>query len=439
MLKTSVPTYFKKRRDALMRNHPDSLFIFPANPHPYRNHDVHYPFRQETNFYYLSGFDEPESFLVLAPQPGAGTYQTLLFVRERNVEREIWDGERYGVDGALKVFGVDRTYPTGEFDAILPTLLKGVRKVHFRQGRSEAMDRRVQACLERAVVMQGRTGYALPTVVDPLEAVGELRLIKSVEEVELLRKAGQASSQAHIAVMKEIRPGVNESEMEALIDYQFRKHGCQRNGYGSIIAGGKNCTCLHYVANNEVLRDGDLFLIDAGGEHDYYTADITRTYPVGREFTDAQATIYDLVLRAQKAALAVIRPGVEYERIHQTATETLVEGLVSLGLLKGGVKEIIQKGDHKRFYPHGTGHYLGMDVHDAGLYYMNGKSRPLEAGMVLTVEPGLYFQPGDAGVPDKFRNIGIRIEDDILVTAQGYENLTVDTPKERADILKLRR
>jgi Xaa-Pro aminopeptidase len=269
-----------------------------------------------------------------------------------------------------------------------------------------------------------------------------MRLFKSPEEVEIMRRAAKISAAAHKTVMQHVRPGMNEAEIEALIDYEFRRNGCRRTGYGSIVAGGRNATCLHYVSNNEPLRDGDLLLIDAGGEVDYYTADITRTFPVGRQFSPAQAKVYDLVIQSQLECLAMTKPGVTLPQIHQRACEVLTEGMLSLGLLQGKRDELIKAGAHKRFYPHNTSHYLGMDVHDVGLYRVNAQSeepRKLEAGMVFTIEPGFYVQPGDRDAPSEYANIGIRIEDNVLITSSGCENLTSDAPKLRTEIEALRR
>jgi len=336
MLLSHVPGYFKARRDRLMKAHPAAAFLLPSSEEVLRNPDVHFPFRQESNFYYLTGFEEPESFLVLAKG------KTILFVRRRDAEKEIWEGERYGTEGALKVFGVDEAYPIDEFEAKLPELLKGTEETFYRIGLHETTDRKVLAALEKYRASQGRSGKPLSSLRDPAETLGEMRLYKSAEEVELLRKASQITAAAHKMAMVEVRPGMNEFEVEAMIDYAFRKGGCQRVGYGSIIAGGKNATCLHYRSNNESLRDGDLLLIDAGGEYGYYTSDITRTFPVGRVFSKAQATIYDLVLKSQKEAVAMCRPGAKLPDVHKHVCEVLTEGLLSLGLLKGDRDEIIK-------------------------------------------------------------------------------------------------
>ncbi len=433
MLLSHVPGYFKARRDRLMQAHPTAAFLLPSSEELLRNPDVHFPFRQESNFYYLTGFEEPESFLLLAKG------KTILFVRRRDPEKEIWEGERYGTEGALKIFGVDEAYPIDELESKLPELLKGTEETYYRIGHHEATDRKVLAALEKYRASQGRSGKPLSPLHDPAETLGEMRLFKSAEEAELLRKACRITAAAHKAAMVEVRPGMNEFEVEAMVDYYFRKNGCQRVGYGSIIAGGKNATCLHYRSNNEPLRDGDLLLIDAGGEHGYYTSDITRTFPVGRAFSKAQATIYELVLKSQKEAVAMCRPGTKLPDIHKHVCEVLTEGLLSLGLLKGDRDELIKSSGFKRFFPHGTSHWLGMDVHDVGLYLKNGEPRALEPGMCFTVEPGLYIQPNDLEADAQYRTIGVRIEDDILITVSGHENLTQDAPKERAEIEALRK
>jgi Xaa-Pro aminopeptidase len=440
MLLSKVPAYFKARRDQLMKNAPGSAFIFASAAEVLRNPDVHHPFRQESSFFYLSGFDEPESFLVLVPSKEAGkAYKTVLFVRKRDPEKEMWEGERYGTEGAMKVFGADEAYLIEEFDKKMGDLLQGVEKVYYRIGLNEETDRRVLGVLENFRRSQGRSGKALAPIADPNELVGEMRLFKSADEVAVMRKACEISALAHRTAMQELRPGMNEFEVEALIDYVSRKNGCQRMGYGSIVAGGKNAACLHYRFNNEKLKDGDLLLIDAGGEHEYYTADITRTFPIGKAFSPAQAKAYDLVLKAQKEAIAMSKPGAKLPDIHKHACSVITEGLLSWGLLKGSKDEIIKNAGFRRFYPHGTSHWLGMDVHDVGLYTKNGEARVLESGMAFTVEPGFYVQPGDTDGTAEFKGIGIRIEDDLVVTATGCDVLTKDAPKERAEIEALRR
>lgn len=448
MLKTQVPSYFKKRREKLFQKNPEAVFVFPSNSLLIRNDDVHYPFRQDSNFYYLTGFEEPDAFLVLVPERSKpGSHRSVLFVQDRNPEREIWDGERYGAEGARKVFGVDETYVNTEFDQKFLEYLKHTDTVFYRWGNSAENDPRVFGLIDRYRQSLGRSGRSAHRIEDTKQILGEMRLFKSTDEIELLRKAAAYSAAAHTEMMKQVKPGMGEAQVAAMIEFEMIHRGCQRLGYGSIVAGGKNATCLHYVANNDTLRDGELLLIDAGGEYDYFTADITRVLPVGRSFSAAQAEIYDLVLASQMACLSIIKPGIPYSKVHETASTVLAEGLLSMGLLKGTAKDVIESGAIKRFFPHGTGHFLGMDVHDAGLYRVVKpgstppveESRTVEAGMVFTVEPGLYCQPGDREVPEKYRNIGVRIEDDIVVTSQGCEILTSGVPKERSEIEALRR
>jgi Xaa-Pro aminopeptidase len=440
MLLSKIPSCYKERRERLYKSHPDAVFIFPAHPDMIRNSDVHHAYRQDSNFYYLSGFDEPSSFLVLTPPSKMHPTgpRMILFVAPRDPEKEMWEGERYGGEGAQAVFGADEAYNVNEFEKKLPEILLGSERVFYRMGLNPDMDRRLTAVLESHRMSQGRSGKAMMPIQDPTLPVGEMRLFKDQAEIELMRKGCQITALAHQEAMKQIRPKMNECELEALVDYLFRKEGCARLGYGSIVAGGKNAACLHYRFNNDTLRDGELVLIDAGGEYGYYSADITRTFPVGRSFSLGQAKAYDLVLKAQKSGIAMAKPGAKLPEIHKHICEVMIDGLLSLGLLKGKVSEILGSGEYKRFYPHNTSHWLGLDVHDVGLYYKDGSPRALEAGMVFTIEPGFYVQPGDTQVPAEYRNIGIRIEDDILVTATGCENLTLLAPKEREEIESLR-
>jgi len=444
MLRTEIPAYFQARRDALMKANPESAFIFPANPEIIRNNDVSYPHRQDSNFFYLTSLEEADSILLLVPSGSQSSrspgYRMVLFVPPKDPEKEMWEGERYGVEGAISVLGADEAYPIDEFDLRAPMLIKGVDQVFYRIGmpNHEATDRRVLGVLEKVRKSLGRSGKSLMKIADPNEKIGEMRLFKRPEEVALMRQSGAITAEAHRRVMAEVRPGMNERDVEALIDFYFKRGGCARNGYGSIVAGGKNAACLHYRSNNEVLRDGDLLLIDAGGEYEYYSADITRTYPVGRRFNEAQGKVYDLVLKSQVEAIAMTKPGARIPDIHAHVCKVLIEGLLSLGLLEGSAEEVLKTGRFRRFYPHNTSHFLGMDVHDSGLYLKNGEPRVLEAGMVLTIEPGFYVQPRDLEAQAAYRDIGIRIEDDILVTPSGCENLTAGVPKTREEIEKLR-
>lgn len=438
MIKSTVPSYFKRRREQFMEKAGNGALVIASNPVFRRNHDVNYPFRQDTNFYYLTGYDEENSFLVLAPTSGKGNHKSILFVQDRNLEREIWDGERYGVERAGDIFGIDEVYSVSVFDQELPKILSAVEKVYVQLGIHPSVDQRLVNLIKQSTDRLGRTGRATLAIIDPSTILGEMRLFKTEEEVEIMRMACSISAKAHVQIMKDIRPGMNESEVEAMIDYNFRRNGCQRNGYGSIVASGANATCLHYVKNNEVMRDGTLLLIDAGGEYDYYSADITRVSPVGRSFSREQAKIYDAVLRVQKDCVAMLKPGVKYDDLQDRAREGLVHELLELELLKGDPKKLLETKAYHRFYPHNISHWLGMEVHDTGLYRDEKSSRTFEPGMVITVEPGLYIQPYDTEASEGYRGIGVRIEDDILITKSGNENLTKEALKERSDIESLR-
>lgn len=438
MIALSVSNEFKARRNEVFKRSQKAAFLFPGAHEAERNADVSYPYRQDSNFFYLTGFEEQGAFLVLT-----ASQKTVLFVMPRDVEREIWEGERYGIDRAKSIFSIDEVYLIHELKDRLPELLKGAEKVFYKLGDIHN-DSTVISSMKAAQKALGRTGRAMAPLHDPNEVLGEMRLFKSDSEIASLRRACSVSGLAHKQLMSTLRPGQNEFEVETELYNQFRKGGAKRLGYDSIVAGGKNATCLHYRGNNEVLNKDDLLLIDAGGEVDYYTADITRTFPMGMTYSAEQRLIYEIVLKAQKDCCAMVRPGVRYHDIHRKAVDVMVDGLIAAKLLNGSRDEIISKGLFRQFYPHSTGHWLGMDVHDLGLYYEKGGttfefSRPLEAGMVFTIEPGLYVQPNDEKAPTSFRGIGIRIEDDILVTANGSENLTVSAPKEISEIEACRR
>jgi Xaa-Pro aminopeptidase len=437
MLMSQVPSYFKKRRDLLMKNNPEAVFILPSADEVYRNSDVAYSFRQESNFYYLTGFEEPESYLVLTPI-NSTSYKTVMFVRTRDPDREMWDGERYGVEGAKKIFHADETYPVHEFEKILPELLKGSDKIYYRVGQKPQMDQMIFNLMEVHRKSLGRSGKSLTPVADPNEILGEMRMFKSQDEIDLLKKAGEISAAAHKTAIQQAKPGMYEFEIEALVNFEMRRLGCQRLGYESIVAAGKNAACLHYRFNNEKLKDGDMLLVDAGGEFSYFTADITRTYPIGKQFSKNHKTFYELVLKSQLAAIQMAKPGAKLPDIHKTASLVLIEGCLSMGILKGKAEDIFKSNDYRRVYPHNTSHWLGMDVHDAGLYTRNGEPRALEPGMVFTIEPGFYIQPGDQELSSKYGVFGIRIEDDILITQDGHENLTKLAPKTVDDIEKLK-
>lgn len=425
---------FKERRERLGRKMDGSALIVCSHPEHIRNHDVHFPYRQDSNLYYLTGFEEPESILIFRPNM---TPQTVMFVRRRDKERETWDGFRFGPEGVEREFGIDKAYPIDEFEKEAPKLLKEVDSLYYRLFKNSEADHKLQAVLETLRVSRGRTGYGLLSIHDADTLIGEQRLVKSDVEIENLRKACDLTSEAHINAMKFTRPGVNEREVQAVLMHTFWKQGAAREGYNCIVASGNSATTLHYNFNDQECKNGELLLIDAGGEYKYFTSDITRTFPVNGKFTDEQHQVYEAVLKVQKEIIAYIKPGIVFKDLHDMGTNMLTEVMLELGLLTGKKETIIEGLGQKRFYPHGIGHWLGMDVHDAGLYYKKGEPRPIEANMVFTVEPGLYIPMDDDVAPKKFRGIGVRIEDNIRVTPTGSENLTAKCPKEVQDLEKI--
>jgi Xaa-Pro aminopeptidase len=425
---------FARRRaafyDAMSAESPSSVAVLPAAPVFVRNNDVDHEYRQDSDFFYLTGFDEPESTLVLDAQHRKAT----LFVRPRDREREVWDGPRAGVDGAKERFGADDALLAGELDDKLPTLLQNRRRVYCRLGANRRFDDRLFGALDRVRARQ-RTGVTTPTeIVDPGAILHEMRLRKSPFEIETMRSAARITREAHQLAMGRARPGMREYEIEALLLDTFRRHGSERPAYGSIVGSGPNACVLHYRRNDRLMDKGDLLLIDAGCEYGYYASDVTRTFPVGSDFSREQQAIYELVLQAQVEGIAATRPGATLDEIHKICVATITAGLVRLGLLQGELEKIIESEGYKRFFMHRTSHWLGMDVHDVGAYFEAGGPRALEAGMVLTVEPGIYIAPDDATVPPEWRGIGVRIEDDVVVTESGREVLTDGIPKSVAEI-----
>ena len=406
---------------------PNSAALITSSPEHLRNGDAHYGYRQNSDLYYLTGFAEPEATVILRPD---AKEKFALFVRAKDPKKEIWDGRRAGVEGARSDYGADLAYASSDLKREIKKLIANVDDLYYELGVNPVYD---QLLMEVLVDLrqQERRGVRPPKrIVDPRFSLHELRLRKGEEELAVLRKAADLTAQAHVASMKAAAPGINENEISALIDYTFRKQGGTGPGYSSIVGGGANATILHYIENNDELRDGELLLIDAGCEFGFYTADVTRTFPINGRFSPAQKRCYEIVLDAQEQALAMTRPGVTIDQLHERCVEVLTAGMISLGLLQGSVEECVAEGSYKRFYMHRTSHWLGLDVHDVGLYYdSEGKARPLEAGMVITMEPGLYIDSSAEDIPEEYRGIGIRIEDDILVTAEGYENLTAMVPK----------
>lgn len=428
-----TPSDFKRRRDQLMRRMSKrSVALIAAAPARTRNRDTEYPYRQHSDFFYLTGFNEPESLAVFVPGRKQGAF--VLFCREFDPEKAIWTGKHAGLEGARESFGADEAFPITELEKQLPDLLENRERVYFPIGHDAEQDQQVMAAVN-AVRSRARTGVEAPHEFVAVEHIlHEQRLFKSPAEIEVMRKAAEASMAAHRRAMRVCQPGKYEYEIEAELLHEFARHGMRSPAYPSIVAGGKNACVLHYTENDQPLATGDLLLIDAGAEYANYASDITRTFPVNGKFSEAQRHIYQLVLDAQYAALEEVRPGRRWIDPHNAAVKTLVEGLVKLGLLEGKVSKLIKDETYKKFYMHRTGHWLGMDVHDVGQYKLKGKWRELEPGMVLTVEPGLYIAPDCTEVDPKWRGIGVRIEDDVLVTQHGHEVLTANLPKSVADI-----
>ena len=426
---------FAKRRQRLMDMMGEgSIAIVPTAPVRPRNRDVEFPFRPDSNFYYLTGFAEPEAVAMLAPGREQGEF--VMFCRERDPTQEQWHGGRLGLEGVCERHGADDAFPIGDIDDILPGLLENKSRVYYALGHFPEFDHRMLGWVAR-VRGGSRSSGGLGAFVMLDHLVHEMRLFKSRAEVGTMSKAAAVSAAAHERAMRVCRPGMAEYQIEAELLYEFTRAGCRAAAYPSIVAGGANACTLHYTDNTDRLRDRDLLLIDAGAELECYASDITRTFPVNGRFTRAQRDVYSVVLAAQEAAIDTAAPGRTFDDVHMAAVQVLVEGLVDLGALKGRVKRIVQKEKYKRFYMHRTGHWLGMDVHDVGDYRIDDQSRVLEPGMVMTVEPGLYIAPDDEKAPKRLRGIGIRIEDDVLVTKSGREVLTSAAPKSIDEIESL--
>jgi Xaa-Pro aminopeptidase len=431
-------TPFIARRRRLGELMSDGIAVIPTAPERVRNADNHYAYRSDSHFQYLTGFGEPEAVVLVIADAATSSSRSILFCRDKDQTREIWDGFRWGPEAAREAFGFDEAYSITEFDAKFAELLANQPILHHSLGHDGEWDARIAKALN-AVRAQVRTGKRMPAEMRDIRAtMDEMRLFKDAAELATMRRAADISSAAHCRAMRFARPGCNEYELDAELLHEFRRHGSQAPAYNSIVAGGANACVLHYSDNNQLLRDGDLVLIDAGCELDGYASDITRTFPVNGRFSGAQSDIYALVLAAQAAAIAAIVPGATFASPHDAAVQVLAQGMADLKLLEGSVDGIIESESYKRFYMHRTGHWLGMDVHDVGMLKCGEQWRTLEPGMVITVEPGCYIRPGD-DVPPAFWNIGVRIEDDVAITDTGSEVISAAAPKIIADIEALMR
>jgi Xaa-Pro aminopeptidase len=426
---------FSRRRRQLMRMiSKGGIAILPAAPTRVRNRDVEHAYRQDSDFHYLTGFPEPEAVAVLMPGRAHGEF--VLFCRDRDPERETWDGYRAGPEGAVRDFGADDAFPIGDIDDILPGMLEHTERVYYTMGLSAEFDQRLLGWVNQ-LRAAAKNGVTTPTEFVALDhLLHDMRLFKSRSEVTAMRKAARIAAAAHVRAMRACRPGMMEYEIEAEFLHEFRRNNAITS-YQPIVGGGANACILHYIENKGRLRDGDLLLIDAGCEYECYASDITRTFPVSGRFSPEQRALYDVVLEAQLAAIDKVRPGNHWNEPHDAAVRVLTRGLVRMGLLKGRLPTLIRNGDYRRFYMHRTGHWLGLDVHDVGDYKVGDEWRIFEPGMVMTVEPGLYIAPGSRGVPRKWWGMGIRIEDDVLVTADGAEVLSIDAPKDPDQIERL--
>lgn len=426
-MKISKQEFSRRRRNLMAQLEPNSIAIVPSSRQVVRNRDVDYPFRQDSDFFYLTGFAEPESVLVLLPGRKLGQY--ILFCRDRDPAMELWDGYRAGPEGACSEYGADDAFPISDIDDILPGLLEGRERVYYAMGRHDDFDRKVMQWIN-VIRSKVRSGAHPPgEFLDLDHLLHDMRLYKSAAEIRLMRKAAKISAEAHKRAMQVCQPGIAEYQLEAEIQHEFAKNGARYPAYSSIVGAGKNGCILHYVENCDIAREGDLVLIDAGCELEHYASDITRTFPASGKFSREQKALYNIVLKAQIAAIKAVKPGNHWNQPHDETVRVITQGLIDLGLLKGTLKKLIEKEAYKDFYMHRAGHWLGMDVHDVGDYKIGDEWRVLEPGMVLTVEPGIYVSPNNKKVAKKWRGIGIRIEDDVVVTKDGCDVLTADVPK----------
>ncbi|MGB1138579.1 MAG: Xaa-Pro aminopeptidase [Luminiphilus sp.] len=429
-MKISKAEFARRRKNLMGMMDKHTIAIIPGAREVTRSRDTEYPFRQNSDLFYLTGFEEPDAVLVLVPGRRQG--QVVLFCRERDPDMELWNGYRLGPEGAVAYLGVDDAFPIDDLDEILPGLIEGTQRIYYSMGHDDVFDQRVMGWVNQIRKLV-RTGAAPPAdFTDLAFLLHEQRLIKSAAEVRVMRKAGEISAAAHVRAMQECQPGRYEYHLEAAIQHTFAEHGARFPAYNSIVGSGANACVLHYTENASKMRAGDLVLIDAGCEYQGYAADITRTFPVSGQFSTEQRAIYDVVLEAQRAAIAKVRPGNTWNQPHDATVRVITRGLIKLGLLRGKERELIKTEAYRDFYMHRAGHWLGLDVHDVGEYRVDGRWRQLEPGMVLTIEPGIYIAADNTKVPKRWRGIGVRIEDDVVVTEQGCDVLTGDVPK-RAD------
>lgn len=424
---------FAARREELMSlMGKNSIAILPTAPELVRNRDVHFPYRPDSSFQYLTGFAEPEAVLVLIPEREQG--QFLLFCRERDKEKETWNGRRAGLEGARRLYGADDAFPITDIDDIVPNLIEKADRLYYPMGCYPEFDTKITAWLNQ-LRLAARRGVGVPNEIVTLDhVIDEMRLFKREAEIAIMRQAANISVQAHHRAMQVCRAGMYEYQVEAEINHEFMRLGSRASAYPAIVAGGDNACILHYTENSDVLKDGDLLLIDAGAEFEYYASDITRTFPVNGRFSEAQKQVYNIVLKAQLAAIEKVQPNNHWNEPHDAAVRVLTEGMLELGLLEGDLEQLIQNESYKKFYMHRTGHWLGMDVHDVGSYKLENEWRAFEAGMVTTIEPGLYIPVGTTGINKAYWGIGIRIEDDVLLTENGHEVLTAACIKQVDEI-----
>lgn len=427
---------FKRRRKRLMDMiGSDSIAILPTAAVRIRNRDVEFPFRADSDFYYLTGYPEPEAVAVLIPDRADGEF--ILFCRERDTQMETWHGRRAGLEGACAIYGADDAFPIEDLDEILPGLIEGHDRIFYNMGNDQAFDQRVLNWVNQ-IRGKSRAGIHAPEEFISLNHfLHDMRLYKSRQEIKLMRRAARIAAAGHRRAMQVCEPGMYEYQIEAELNYSFMQQGARSPAYPSIVGGGANGCILHYTENKDPLQDGDLLLIDAGAEYESYASDITRTFPVNGEFSKAQREVYDVVLAAQYAAIEKAKPGNHWNDPHEAAVKVLTEGMLELGILKGSLNELVKDQAYSKYYMHRTGHWLGMDVHDVGDYKLDDEWRMLEPGMVLTIEPGMYLPANTRGLAKKWWNIGIRIEDDVLITKDGNEVLSKDVPKDADDIMEL--